>query len=383
MIHNSSSHTVLICTVGKTPQVLVETVWALANQKPPIVPDEIIAVSMANFVEEAMDSIFGKGEGWKKLIANLRKAKIAVAEIIEKLNFKDVTVADDGEGQIMDLRTTEDNMRCADYLFGLIREYTVDDSTRIILSLSGGRKSLAALATTTMSLLARPQDSLIHLIVNSGNENDGRYHFPRWGKGYSLFEIPFVRTRGLIDGVDINEVRSFDDCMTITQERLSGVQYYPKVALNAAKASLTVEGHGHQAIGDIDGSRFLFLWLLFKLKRLDAELFMKSMCKAHALKGIKHCDAWFRRFQNKTDKFLDAATIDCAKNFAKVKSETMRDVIGKCGLTPMQCKALYPRTKNGKPIPYEFAIAYPPDRLDVVDTDFTLQLAHEIIGDMS
>ena len=171
MIHNCPLHTVLICTIGKTPQVLVETVWSLANQKDPIIPDEIIAVSMANFAEDAKDSIFGKGEGWKKLLANLRKAKISVEA---KLKFKEVTVAADSKGLIEDLRTTADNLRCADYLFGLIREYTLDDSTRIILSLSGGRKSLSALATTTMSLLARHQDSLIHFNVNSGIENDGQ-----------------------------------------------------------------------------------------------------------------------------------------------------------------------------------------------------------------
>ena len=378
MMHQSISRTILIATLGKTPQVLVETVWSLANQKNPIIPDEIIAVSMANFAEDARDSIFGKGGGWKKLIYHLRKSKIAIAE---KLKFNEITVAADGKGLIEDLRTTEDNIRCADYLFGLIRKYTLEASTRIILSLSGGRKSLSALATVAMSLLARQQDSLIHLIVDSGIENDGQYHFPRGGKGYSLFEIPFVRTRGLIDGVDINEVRSFYECRTITQERLVGVQYYPKITLNATKASLTVEGHEHQAIGDIDGSRFLFLWLLFKMKRLNPDLVMKSMCKAHALKDIENSDAWFRRFQNK-DKFKDAATKDCASDFSKVKSETMRDVIRKSGLTPMQCKALYPRTRNGKPIQYEFAIVYPPDRLDVVDTDFTLQLAHQIIGDM-
>ena len=129
MMHQSISRTILICTLGRTPQVLVETVWSLANQKNQVVPDEIIAVSMANFAEDARDSIFGKGDGWKKLIYHLRQSKIAIAE---KLKFNEVTVAADGKGPIEDLRTTEDNMRCADYLFELIRKYTLDDSTRII-----------------------------------------------------------------------------------------------------------------------------------------------------------------------------------------------------------------------------------------------------------
>ena len=107
MMHQSISRTILIATLGKTPQVLVETVWSLANQKNPIIPDEIIAVSMANFAEDARESVFGKGAGWKKLISNLRKSKIAIAE---KLKFKEITVAADGKGPIDDLRTTEDNM---------------------------------------------------------------------------------------------------------------------------------------------------------------------------------------------------------------------------------------------------------------------------------
>ena len=370
--------TILLCTLGRTPQVLVETIWALANQGDIVVPDEIVAVSMNNFAGKAKDSIFGKGKGWSILTDKLRKAKVPVAG---KLHFEDVLVATDENGPIQDLRTVEDNTRCANYLFTLLRKYMVgSDDTRIIVSLSGGRKSLSALVTANMSLFARPQDKLVHLIADAKLE-DGKYHFPKKGHGYSLFEVPFVRARGLIQGIDIGKVKSFAECMRITHERISGVQDYPEITINAEEALFTVGGCEAQTVTGIDGSRFLFLWLLFKMKSLDAARFKVIMCKAHGFKYIGSAPGWFRDFQskNKFDDQSDVIDVD----FNKVKHETKRDVLRKSGLSEMQCEALYPRTKNGKPIRFEFGIAYPANRLCVVDTDFTRRLEKELFDNIS
>lgn len=371
---------ILVCTLGKSPQVLVETVWALANQEKRIVPDEIVAISMNNFARDVKDSIFGKGKGWNLLIGMLRKAKVP---IVGKLHFEDVIVANDEKGLIEDLRTEEDNTRCANYFFALLRSYLGEgDDTRVIVSLAGGRKSLSALVTANMSLFARPQDRLVHLIADSKFE-DGKYHFPKDGKGFSLFEVPFVRVRGLIQGVDVCRVRSFAECMRITQERVSGIQDYPEITLNASNASLTVRGHENRAVIGVNGSYFLFLWLLFKMKCFNPDQLMKMMCKAHAIDGLVDKPKWFLLFSRNSDKFLDAATKDCAEIFRKVKFYTKRDVLQKSGLTELQCAALYQRTKNGKPISFEFEIDYPRDRLHVVDTDFTLQLEKELLHDWS
>ena len=85
---------ILVCTLGKSPQVLVETVWALANQEKWIVPDEIVAISMNNFARDVKDSIFGKGKGWSLLIDKLRKVGISVAG---KFRFEDITIANDDQ----------------------------------------------------------------------------------------------------------------------------------------------------------------------------------------------------------------------------------------------------------------------------------------------
>ena len=41
MSREQSKHTILIAGIGISPAVLTETVWALAHQKKPVVPDEI------------------------------------------------------------------------------------------------------------------------------------------------------------------------------------------------------------------------------------------------------------------------------------------------------------------------------------------------------
>lgn len=42
MNHEQSKRTILIAGIGTSPAVLTETVWALAHQKMPVVPDEIL-----------------------------------------------------------------------------------------------------------------------------------------------------------------------------------------------------------------------------------------------------------------------------------------------------------------------------------------------------
>ena len=44
--------TILIAGMGTSPAVLTETVWALAHQKKPVVPDEIVVFSKVQYPVE-------------------------------------------------------------------------------------------------------------------------------------------------------------------------------------------------------------------------------------------------------------------------------------------------------------------------------------------
>ena len=50
--HENDKRIVLIATMGSSPAVLTETVWALAHMKKPIVPDEIVVLSARNSVDK-------------------------------------------------------------------------------------------------------------------------------------------------------------------------------------------------------------------------------------------------------------------------------------------------------------------------------------------
>lgn len=41
----SANRTILIAGMGTSPAVLTETVWALAHQEQPVVPDEIVVIT--------------------------------------------------------------------------------------------------------------------------------------------------------------------------------------------------------------------------------------------------------------------------------------------------------------------------------------------------
>ncbi len=358
--------TVLICTLGRTPQVLVETVWALANRKEPVVPDEIVAVSMANFSNDVKDSVFGNGKGWSTLLAKLKSTRISVTR---KLRFSEITIAADDKGVIQDLRTTEDNTRCANYLFSLIRKYTMDDSSRIILSLSGGRKSLSALTTVVMSLLARPEDELIHLIADRELE-DGRYHFPRGARGYSLFEIPFVRTRGLLKRITIDRVQTFEECLRLTQGEVPDETMFTVIMIDMGVGSLRL-GNG-RPVRPVDPARLMLLWLIFREKILDRDRFRDMLDGAKKL-----ADSGTLGFQGKVPEwFSNLRRKDRLPEFRQIIDWTKKKVLGeRLGLSEEFCRALLP---NSNGVGRVFDIGYPKDLLLVNETDFSNWLYAQI-----
>jgi len=48
----SANRTILIAGMGTSPAVLTETVWALAHQEQPVVPDEVVVYSKVPYSVE-------------------------------------------------------------------------------------------------------------------------------------------------------------------------------------------------------------------------------------------------------------------------------------------------------------------------------------------
>jgi CRISPR-associated protein (TIGR02584 family) len=206
---------ILIATMGSSPAVLTETVWALAHLKEPVVPDEIVVLSARNSVDKMRRELLnGNNPVWEKLLLRLRKDKI---DIDGKLIFGPMSIhviPDARKNEMWDLRSSEDNLLAADFMMQEIRKYSESPDTEIIASIAGGRKTMSALLLSCMTLLGREEDKVVHVLLPEELEGGAEppFYFPqkgivhvskRTGKEYKseklrseLFEVPFVRMRG-------------------------------------------------------------------------------------------------------------------------------------------------------------------------------------------
>ena len=81
---------VLIATMGSSPAVLTETVWALSHEKKPIVPDEIVVLSARNSVDKMRRELLdGDSPVWDRLLLALKRDKI---DIEGKLIFGSMSI---------------------------------------------------------------------------------------------------------------------------------------------------------------------------------------------------------------------------------------------------------------------------------------------------
>jgi CRISPR-associated protein (TIGR02584 family) len=71
--------TVLVVGMGTSPAVMTETVWALAHQSEPVVPDEIVVITTKSGKDALRAAIMsGAPSVWNRLKTALAKEKIAI-----------------------------------------------------------------------------------------------------------------------------------------------------------------------------------------------------------------------------------------------------------------------------------------------------------------
>ena len=204
---------ILLASIGTSPGVLTNTVWALAHQPAPVIPDEVVVVMTKDGKEPLRHALFEEGV-WEGMLSDLRREKI---DIDGKLVFGETSIRSIPGvrgNEIDDLRTGEDNLRAADFMLGELRKYTEDNGTELHVSIAGGRKTMSALLFSCMSLLGREQDKVYHVLLPPALEGgvSPTFYYPKRGATYTarvtgkkykakdlqceLFEVPFVRMRG-------------------------------------------------------------------------------------------------------------------------------------------------------------------------------------------
>ena len=212
---------ILVAILGMSPAVLTETVWELAMRKPSFIPDEVVVLTTVAGKKQMRET--NLVSAWERmteaLVTELGDDSIRKKMACVDADLKFVTVLRNAAGDPADdLLTAEDNTAAADMMFRILRDYTKDDNTELCVSIAGGRKTMGALLLSCVSLLGRPGDRVLHVVVNWPFEFvNPPFFFPEQRKTYGytpksggvskaytcdeakieLFEVPFVPLRNV------------------------------------------------------------------------------------------------------------------------------------------------------------------------------------------
>lgn len=164
---------VLLAVTGLSPQIVTETLYALAHREPAETPTEVQVITTGEGAERVRLALLSNEPGWfHRLCRDFDLHGIHFGpECIHVLR-------DPAGNPLPDIRTPEDNERAADFITDRIRELTADETTAVHVSIAGGRKTMGFYAGYALSLYGRPQDRLSHVLVSEPFESSWEFFYP-------------------------------------------------------------------------------------------------------------------------------------------------------------------------------------------------------------
>jgi CRISPR-associated protein (TIGR02584 family) len=275
---------VLLSLVGTAPAVLSETVWALATQEVPVIPDKIIVMTTSTGAVKIKEKLFEQGH-WQRMLKALEQKGLPVAG---RLRFGPIgasirVFADSTQSrELDDIRTAEDNEAVAEFFMETIRSFVENDSIRLIVSIAGGRKTTSALLYSVMSLLGRAEDQIQHILVDDHWIFQHDFMYPGCdgvfidrdtGNSLSsadaklqLVDVPFVPLRYLFEGDLQRSAGSFVELINQVRARTINVTDDLVVQLLTNSGEFNVSGQ----VVSLSPNEFLF-YLYFAKRVLDGQ----------------------------------------------------------------------------------------------------------------
>ncbi len=233
---NAYSRRILLAVVGLSPQVVTETLYALAVQRrPQWIPTEIHLITTSKGEERTRLSLLSKVPGgFHRLLADYQLPAI-------RFDSDTIHVLKDARGApLNDIRTPEDNRIAADHITELVRQFTRDENSQIHASIAGSRKTMGYYLGYAMSLFGRPQDALSHVLVSEPFESSWDFFYPTpysrvielrdknladtKEAEVSLAEIPFVRLRQGLDERLLSQGARFSEVVEAANAALAPPQ---------------------------------------------------------------------------------------------------------------------------------------------------------------
>jgi CRISPR-associated protein (TIGR02584 family) len=219
---------VLLAVTGMSPAILTETVWALAQEDPPVLPDRIVVLTTTvgkELIERELftpQPDFNDRCGWDCLWERLQERGHDVKGRLRFDSISDLRILtrwDEASHRYLplgDIRTADDSEAVANAILEIVRSIVENPDTRLVASIAGGRKTMGTLLYACMTLIGREADRLTHVLVNEPFDDprlNPRFYFPeqpsselatpvketvRAGEAHiDLADVPFVPLRNL------------------------------------------------------------------------------------------------------------------------------------------------------------------------------------------
>lgn len=257
---HDGKRTVFVAVVGMSPQIVTETLYALAVSGGAL-PDEVHLVTTSSGAVRATEKLLDEGrfEGFCRQFgpeAGIRFDKSMIH----------VITGPDGV-PLNDIRTLDDNTCAADFITRTIQSFCADPNTTLLVSMAGGRKSMGFYAGYALSLFGRSDDELFHVLVSAPFETHPNFFYPTQPEPLSplrdgtvldardavveLASIPFVRM-----SADLTErPQSYMEAVKSAESRLKAPL---QLTLDVASRSITA---GSAVIRPEPGLFATYLWI--------------------------------------------------------------------------------------------------------------------------
>lgn len=256
-----STKNILVCVSGLTPQIVTESLFCLSvKEKIPIHEIYILTTSRGRDVILGKDSHPATPKSPLKLeIQNLCK-KYKIKKPLFEENENHIIVAKEESIELPDIRSDKDNILFPNKVCEFLRAKTSNPNNVLFCSITGGRKSMSVHLANALSLFARENDRLLHVLTKEENEFKGFYpQNKKEEKDLQIADIPFVRLRSLLSG-EIKEANllqwNFERIVNYTQSQLKFLASSYKLILDVEKRELRF---GNDSI-DLEPLLFIFYY---------------------------------------------------------------------------------------------------------------------------
>lgn len=225
---------ILLAVTGMSPQVVTETLHALIFDQG-FVPTEIRLITTEHGFNRAMRDLLDPHDG--KFIAFCKEYGLEGRIRFDESCIK--VICDRAGNRLPDIRTPEENACAADEIVRVVQHLCRDEEAALHVSIAGGRKSMGFFVGYALSLFARPQDRLSHVLVSEPFENNRDFFYP--SKGPKKLVAADGRTldaseaRVMLADIPLVRLRA-----GLSQELLYGQTSY-SIAVSAAQANIEPE----------------------------------------------------------------------------------------------------------------------------------------------